>query len=128
MPTVLIVDDEWIVAHYIEVALARLDCRCVVVRSAAQALAAVTGERPSLVIMDVSLGCEDGIELSRRIRESADVPVVFLTAQSDEATIRRALATRPAGYLVKPVDGSALLRLAERLLTGPPAQAGRIPP
>ncbi len=58
---------------------------------------------PDLVLMDIRLrGAMTGIEAAERIREDADVPVVFLTAFADRDTVDRACGTHPYGYLVKP--------------------------
>jgi len=55
------------------------------------------------VLMDIKLrGDSDGVEAAARIRERWDVPVVYLTSHSDEATLQRAKATGPMGYLLKP--------------------------
>ena len=58
---------------------------------------------PDLVLMDINLpGKLDGIEAARQIREAAAIPIVFLTAYSDPATVQRARITEPYGYIVKP--------------------------
>ena len=60
---------------------------------------------PDLVLMDVRIeGPMDGIEAAQRIRQSRDVPVVFLTAYSDVDTVERAKVVEPYGYIVKPFD------------------------
>jgi CheY-like chemotaxis protein len=57
-----------------------------------------------LVLMDINLpGDRDGIDATREINERFDVPVVYLTAFSDEDTLERARSTEPSGFLVKPV-------------------------
>ncbi|MCE5249053.1 response regulator [bacterium] len=75
---------------------------------------AVTGEeairfagqdKPDLVLMDIVLtGQMDGIEAADKIRELYKIPVVFLTAYSDEETLKRAKITEPFGYLTKPCE------------------------
>ncbi|HEY7639077.1 MAG TPA: ATP-binding protein [Steroidobacteraceae bacterium] len=58
---------------------------------------------PQLILMDVGLdGDLDGIAAAETIRDEHDVPVVFLTAYSDDDTLRRARSSEPAAYLVKP--------------------------
>jgi two-component system, cell cycle sensor histidine kinase and response regulator CckA len=74
---------------------------------------AVTGEEaiqkamaltPSLVLMDIRLGgLVDGIEATEIIRRRLDVPVVYLTADAEEATLRRARVTEPHGFVLKPI-------------------------
>ncbi len=60
--------------------------------------------QPALVLMDIRLGgLVDGIEATEIIRRRMDVPVVYLTANSDEATLRRARVTEPHGFVLKPI-------------------------
>lgn len=107
---VLIVEDEQIVAIDLEHRLERLGY--------AIADTAVSGEEacekmdaagPDLILMDVRLaGSLDGIETAQRIRQRWDVPIIFLTAYSDTATLERAKPVEPYGYLVKPFVPSDL--------------------
>ena len=60
-------------------------------------------ERPDLVLMDIRLKGEmDGIEAAQIIHERFQIPVVYLTGHSDDATLGRAQRTSPYGYLIKP--------------------------
>ena len=64
---------------------------------------------PDLVLMDIVLKGEmDGIEAAQKIRDSYDIPVVYLTAYSDERTLKRAKITQPFGYIIKPFDDREL--------------------
>lgn len=72
---------------------------------------------PDLVLMDIKLnGQMDGVEAARQIRSVFDVPVVYLTSYSDEATLERAKHTEPFGYLLKPFDDLALRTTIEMSL------------
>lgn len=67
---------------------------------------------PDLVLMDIMLpGDMDGIEAARQIRCRADIPIVYLTAYSDEAVVERAKITEPFGYIIKPVGNKELKRV-----------------
>jgi DNA-binding NtrC family response regulator len=103
---ILVVEDEQIVAVDIESHLERLGYRVVgTAVSGDEACRKVSDLEPDLVIMDVRIeGATDGIEAARRIRQSRDVPVVFLTAYADAETVERAKGAEPYGYLVKPFD------------------------
>src|SRR5512136_232256 len=60
---------------------------------------------PDVVLMDIVLaGQMDGIEASEIIKNSLDIPVIFLTAHADERTLQRAKATQPFGYILKPFN------------------------
>lgn len=64
---------------------------------------------PDLILMDIVLeGSIDGIEAVRQINETSGIPVIYITSSSDDVTLKRALTTNPAGYIVKPVDKKEL--------------------
>ncbi|NLF09972.1 MAG: sigma-54-dependent Fis family transcriptional regulator [Pirellulaceae bacterium] len=101
---ILIVEDEQIVAVDIENALQRLGYQVAgMAGSAEEACRIVAESDPDLVLMDVRIdGPLDGIDAARRIHQTSDVPIVFLTAYTDEETLDRAKDIEPYGYLVKP--------------------------
>lgn len=73
--------------------------------SGAEAVVLARETRPDLVLMDVRLPGElDGIAAADLLRSERDVPVVYVTAYSDDETIERATLSGPLGYLVKPFD------------------------
>ncbi|MBN2079721.1 MAG: response regulator [Spirochaetes bacterium] len=79
------------------------------VGSGEEAIREVITGSPALVLMDITLGGTiDGIEAARKINELYSVPVIFITSSSDSETLKRALLTNPAGYIVKPVDKKEL--------------------
>lgn len=98
------------------------------------AIAEVDACQPDLILMDVGLSADiDGIETARRIKDKYDLPICFVTAYSDEATITRAEETGPAAYLVKPFelgDVIAMVRisLANARRAKARAQAQATPP
>jgi signal transduction histidine kinase len=106
---ILVVEDENIVAMDLRTTLTRLGYEVVdTVGTGPQAIEQVERREPDLVLMDIQLrGGMDGIEAADRIRH-LDVPVVYLTAFSDDATLRRARETEPFGYVLKPFDDREL--------------------
>lgn len=102
---VLIVEDNGLAAEGIQAMLNEMGYKVpATVASGEEVVPAVTEHRPDLVLMDIRLeGTLDGIEAARLLRASG-VPVVYLTAHSDSATLRRAKESEPFGYLVKPVQ------------------------
>lgn len=104
MTAVLVVEDEALIARDIQRTLVRLGYEVpTTIGTAERALREVEIHQPGLVLMDVKLrGKMDGIEAAQAIRLRFDVPVVYLTSHSDEATLVRAKATNPHGYLLKP--------------------------
>ncbi len=69
---------------------------------------------PDLVLMDIQLEGEwDGIETTRRIREKHDLPIIFLTSNSDDATFSAAKKVKPQAFLSKPFRGRDLKHAIE---------------
>lgn len=106
MTSVMVVEDDAIIGLDIAETLIRLGYQVpATADSWASAERALAEHKPDLVLMDVQLrGGVDGIEAVSRIRRDSDVPIVYLTAHSDEATLSRAKETAPHGYLVKPFN------------------------
>ena len=102
----LVVEDENLVALDIEERLTQLGYEvAAVVDNGADALRYAQAMKFDLVLMDIQLrGESDGIQTAATLRETMDVPVVYLTAHSDETTLDRAGRSEPLGYLLKPFD------------------------
>jgi Response regulators consisting of a CheY-like receiver domain and a winged-helix DNA-binding domain len=105
-PRILIVEDEFAVAMELEDHLGALGYTVVDhVMTGAAAIDRAAGADLDLVLMDVHLdGPMDGVEAARTIREDHPLPVVFVTAYSDDETLQRATDTTPFGYVVKPFN------------------------
>lgn len=85
-----------------------------VVCSGMDAVAVAKSLHPQLVLMDIRLPGEiDGIEAACRIHHELNIPVVFLTAFADYATLERAKAAEPCAYLLKPFDEVLLATTVE---------------
>ena len=118
-----IVEDEVIIADSLQLALESLGYD--VPGPAAnydQAIRMLDAEQPDLALLDINLKRgKDGIEVARYIREHMNIPVIFLTANSDPATVERAKAVKPNAYLVKPFqkpDLYAAIEIAINSFTG----------
>jgi len=108
---IMIVEDELIVADDIQNCLQSLGYSVVAtVSSGEQSIKKAQELRPDLVLMDIILKKEmDGIEAAEIIIKNFNIPVIYLTAHSDEATINKAKITEPYGYLLKPFNERDLL-------------------
>jgi two-component system, cell cycle response regulator len=117
--TILVVEDEAIVAHDIRQTLVAVGYEVsATVATGEEALRAAEIRQPDLVLMDVRLqGPLDGIETAARLRAKHDVPVIFLTAHSDEATLARVMTTLPYGYIIKPFSDRELRTAIELALS-----------
>lgn len=118
-PRVLVVEDEAVTALDLASELTGLGYEvCGMVDTADEAVAVAARESPRLVLMDIRLANGgDGIDTARRICAVQDTAIVFLTAQSDEATLARALGISPFGYLIKPFRARDLRIAVELAIT-----------
>ena len=109
-PTILIVEDEAIVSADIANKLRKLGYEVAgSTGTGEEAVEIARRQRPSLVLMDIRLaGTMDGIATAEVIRQECQVPVVFLTAHSDKATLQRARQAEAFGYILKPFDDREL--------------------
>ncbi|MBM3285122.1 MAG: diguanylate cyclase [Candidatus Aminicenantes bacterium] len=115
---ILIVEDEGLVAQDIENMIRNVGYEiCGVVTSGEEAVAVAAETDPDLILMDIILkGGMDGVEAAEKIRERFNIPVIYLTAHTDEITLERAKLTEPLGYSLKPVEQKELLTVIEMAL------------
>jgi len=101
---ILIVEDEKIIALDLQRRLERFGYSVAGMASEGPAAVALAKERePDIVLMDIMLAGEmDGIEAAAEIRKRYGIPVIFLTAYTDEKTLERAKEVEPFGYILKP--------------------------
>jgi two-component system, response regulator PdtaR len=101
---ILIVEDEFFVALDMQAMLEANGHSVVgIAVTAEKAIALADKERPNVVFMDIRLaGARDGIDAAHEIRRRFNIPSIFVTANSDDDTRRRAEITRPLGFLEKP--------------------------
>ncbi len=103
---ILLVEDDQVAASMVRKQLESLGYVVAgVALTGEQAIVAARELMPDLILMDIQLEGElDGIAASRIINSSCDTPIVFLTANSDLATLSVALKAAPYGYVIKPFD------------------------
>lgn len=112
---ILVVEDEAIVAMDLQYKLEDLGYSVPALSySGEEAIDLAHSLNLDLVLMDIRLNGEtDGIQAAKQIRDQLDLPVVYLTAYADEATLQRAKLTGPFGYLLKPVEQKDLQTAVE---------------
>ncbi|MCX7973202.1 MAG: diguanylate cyclase [Candidatus Aminicenantes bacterium] len=117
-PKILIVEDEGLVARDLEAMIRNLGYRVVgICSSAEEAFRLINTRRPDLIIMDIVLqGKLDGIKAADEIRRRHNLPIIFLTAHTDETTFQRAKVTNPLAFIHKPVEQKELLTVIEMAL------------
>ena len=129
---ILIVDDEVVVAEAIRRQLRSLGYLVVgIVATGPDAIQLAGEHQPDVILMDIKLkGPMDGIEAATTIQSRYSIPVIYLTAFSDEETLERARPTLPLAYLIKPFVSSDLraaveLALFRHKVSGMAEQRGR---
>jgi PAS domain S-box-containing protein len=116
--TILVVEDESIVAGDLQNRLINMGYSVPTTSpSGEDALRKAKLLAPDLVLMDIRLKGEmDGVEAAEQMRDLFDVPCIYLTAYTDDDTLRRAKITEPYGYIVKPFDERELHTAIEMAL------------
>jgi DNA-binding NarL/FixJ family response regulator len=130
----VMVDDHEMVLHGVRAMLVHFVDDVDVVGTATDvngAMSLVTTERPDVVLCDIRLGRESGLDLCKQVKAaSPDTHVVFLTVYEDEQYLYQALRVGASGYILKRVDGAELVTHLGRVMEGEividPALAGRI--
>jgi len=133
-PRVLIVEDEPGIADTLQYALRTEGFDPAWVATGEEALAQVKAQLPALVILDVGLPDTSGFEVFKRLREFTDLPVVFLTARSDEIDRVVGLELGADDYVAKPFSPRELVARVRSILrrsakppAAPPPPAPALP-
>jgi len=103
---IFVVEDESIVSLEIQSRLKSLGYQVAGTASSGdEAIRKVLELKPDLILMDIRIkGNIDGIDTAAEIHKHLEIPVIFLTAYADEATLQRAKVTDPFGYIIKPFE------------------------
>ena len=115
MPTLLVIDDEPSILHFFRRAFPGPEVTLLTASSAAEGLERVSRDRPDVVILDINLPDESGLEAFRRIHQVAPkIPVIFITGHGTTATAIEAMRLGAYEYLLKPLELDHLCDLVER--------------
>jgi DNA-binding LytR/AlgR family response regulator len=112
---ILIVEDEMIIGAKVSMFLTELGYEVAgILPRAEEALLQIEENKPDIVLLDIQLKGEmDGIALARILQTEHQIPVIFLTANSDDATFKRAKEAKPYAFLAKPFKKLDLQRALE---------------
>jgi signal transduction histidine kinase len=115
---ILIVEDESVVGFDLKRILMGLNYEVIdVIRSGEEAFVKAFENKPDLILMDIMLnGNMNGIEAAEQIKNSINVPIIYLTAYADSNTLQSAKVTEPFGYILKPFEEKTLLTTIEMAL------------
>jgi DNA-binding response OmpR family regulator len=114
--TVVVVDDEPNIADLVELYLRREGYRVHKAGSGKAALDAVAQHRPRLVVLDVGLPDVDGLEVCRQLRQTSQIPVIFLTARDGEIDRVLGLELGADDYVTKPFSPAELVARVKAVL------------
>jgi DNA-binding LytR/AlgR family response regulator len=134
----LVVEDDMIIGANIAMLLTNLGYEVTgVVARGEEAIHHATGTRPDIALLDIQLrGSLDGVQTALRLHDLGPIPVIFVTANTDEATFNRAKTARPFAFINKPFRSIDIQRaveltlslMAERTQPSAPAETLAPPP
>jgi DNA-binding response OmpR family regulator len=125
MKTILVVEDEMKIARLVRDYLAHAGFEVIVTGDGESALASARGHRPDLIVLDLGLPGRDGLDVTRELRRTSNVPIVMLTARGDETDRVSGLELGADDYVVKPFSPKELVARVRAVLRR--ASAARAP-
>ena len=116
MRTILVVEDEMKIAGVVRDYLVHAGFEVIVVGDGQAALSSARGTRPDLVLLDLGLPGLDGLDVTRELRRTTNVPIVMLTARGDETDRVAGLELGADDYVVKPFSPKELVARVRAVL------------
>ncbi len=116
---IMIVDDDPSIVRLMQFFLEREGYELIIAGNGLQALKKAETERPDLIMLDLMLPGVDGFEVCHRLRlkpTTADIPILMLSAKSDETDKNEAMKVGANGYIIKPIKSAELLEKIQELL------------
>jgi two-component system, OmpR family, alkaline phosphatase synthesis response regulator PhoP len=127
MKTILVVEDEMAIARVARDYLEHAGYDVVVAGDGNVALSSVRSAKPDLIVLDLGLPGRDGLDVTREIRRSSNVPIVMLTARADESDRIVGLELGADDYVVKPFSPKELVARVRAVLRRAALTAGSRP-
>ena len=115
-PNILVVEDESSIASFVSLYLKNAGYGVRTAANGGEALAQVGKEMPDLIVLDLMLPDIDGIEVTKRIRQTSDVPILMLTARDEDVDKIIGLEVGADDYLTKPFSPRELVARVHALL------------
>ena len=116
MKTILVVEDEMKIARLVRDYLAHAGFEVIVTSDGESAIASARGHRPDLIVLDLGLPGRDGLDVTRELRRTSNVPIVMLTARGDETDRVAGLELGADDYVVKPFSPKELVARVRAVL------------
>ena len=115
-PSILVVEDESSIASFVALYLKNAGYAVSTVATATEAMNQVAQEMPGLLVLDLMLPDIDGIEVTKRIRQTSDVPILMLTARDEDVDKIIGLEVGADDYLTKPFNPRELVARVKSIL------------
>jgi DNA-binding response OmpR family regulator len=115
-PSILVVEDESSIASFVSLYLKNAGYGVRTAANGSEALAQVQQEMPGLIVLDLMLPDIDGIEVTKRIRQTSDVPILMLTARDEDVDKIIGLEVGADDYLTKPFNPRELVARVKSIL------------
>jgi len=119
-PVVLLIEDEPQMRKFLRAAFGTLEYQLIEAETVREGLAQAAGRAPDLILLDLGLPDGDGIDVTRRIREWSQVPIIVISARGQERDKVAALDAGADDYLTKPFGIGELLARTRALLRRKP--------
>jgi DNA-binding response OmpR family regulator len=116
MKTILVVEDEMKIARLVRDYLEHAGFDVIVASDGGSALSSARGSKPDLIVLDLGLPGLDGLDVTRELRRTSDVPIVMLTARTDESDRIVGLELGADDYVVKPFSPKELVARVRAVL------------
>ena len=126
-PLILVVEDDSTVRNLITTTLKSNDYRYITAPNGSSAITAATNQQPDIVFLDLGLPDLDGVEIIKRIRSWSQMPIIVISARSEDSDKVSALDAGADDYLTKPFSVTELLarlRVAQRRISSVAPQTG----
>src|SRR5207253_116085 len=114
--TILVVEDEASIASFVSLYLKNAGYAVRTASTGGEALTEVAADQPALIVLDLNLPDIDGIEVCRRLRKNADVPILMLTARDEDVDKIIGLEVGADDYLTKPFNPRELVARVKSVL------------
>ncbi len=121
-PTILIIDDEKDFCHFMRMNLESTNkYKIFVSTNARSGIKTAIRKKPDLVLLDIMMPNISGFEVLQKLKENINttsIPVIMLTALSDDESVAKAMGLYSHEYIVKPVEMDSLISKIDRVLLG----------
>jgi len=116
LPDCLVIDDDINIASTICEYFRLFDLSCEYAADYETGLSAITEKQPSVVLLDINLGEQTGFELCKKLRETSEVPIIFISARNTDDDVLAALGVGGDDYITKPFSMAVLLAKTKAIL------------